>query len=64
MGCRDAGCESTSRGLTRGRRQDIAGTKTELVVTPFADRIFVVVTQNGKLGTLVRASSGAWARMG
>lgn len=61
---RDSAGDSTSHHPTRGGRQDVEGTKTELVVTPFSDRIFVVVTQMGKLGTLVRAAAGAWAHMG
>lgn len=32
---------------------DIKGVHTEILLTSFADRIFVVVTQYGKIGSLV-----------
>ncbi|KAL6068589.1 Proteasome assembly chaperone 3 [Balamuthia mandrillaris] len=34
----------------------INGVHTEFILTPFADRIFIVITQLGKLGTLITAS--------
>lgn len=33
--------------------EDIAGHHTDFVVQPFSDRIFVIVTQLGKMGTMV-----------
>jgi len=35
--------------------EDICGVATQFSVMPFSDRVFVVVTQNGKLGTLIQA---------
>ncbi|WVR00154.1 hypothetical protein IAU59_007296 [Kwoniella sp. CBS 9459] len=37
-------------------RQPICGVETELLVQTFDDRVFVVVTQNGKVGCLTQAS--------
>ncbi|WVO18548.1 hypothetical protein L204_106267 [Cryptococcus depauperatus] len=36
--------------------QSISGNETELLIQTFEDRIFVVVTQNGKVGCLTQAS--------
>lgn len=33
--------------------QDVNGTPTNIVMIPYADRIFIIVTQVGKVGTLV-----------
>lgn len=35
-------------------QRDVAGVDTELVIQAFDDRILVIVTQNGKIGCLVR----------
>eukprot|EP00518_Triparma_eleuthera_P014724 CAMPEP_0182479460 /NCGR_PEP_ID=MMETSP1319-20130603/34197_1 /TAXON_ID=172717 /ORGANISM="Bolidomonas pacifica, Strain RCC208" /LENGTH=92 /DNA_ID=CAMNT_0024680887 /DNA_START=57 /DNA_END=331 /DNA_ORIENTATION=+ len=35
----------------------IDGIHTEVVVNIFSDRIFVIITQTGKMGTLLQASS-------
>lgn len=35
--------------------QEINGVATDIAVTVFADRVFIVVTQVGTFGTLVRA---------
>lgn len=35
-------------------RRTVAGVETELLVQTFDDRILVLVTQNGKVGPLVR----------
>ncbi|WVF72962.1 hypothetical protein IAT40_007780 [Kwoniella sp. CBS 6097] len=37
-------------------RQTICGIETELLVQTFDDRVFVVITQNGKVGCLTQAS--------
>lgn len=36
------------------RRQNVLGVPTELLIQTFDDRVLVVVTQNGKVGCLVR----------
>lgn len=33
---------------------DIKGVHTEILLTGFSDRIFVVITQYGKIGSLVK----------
>lgn len=33
--------------------EEINGNATDFLVEPFADRIFVLVTQSGKMGTMV-----------
>ena len=38
-------------------QRDIAGQSTQIVLQTFADRIFVLVTQLGKVGNLVSQSS-------
>jgi len=35
-------------------RRAVGGVETELVVQTFDDRVLVIVTQNGKVGCLVR----------
>lgn len=34
---------------------DIEGVSTKFIVQPFADRVFIIVTQSDKLGTIVRS---------
>ncbi|RKO85096.1 hypothetical protein BDK51DRAFT_32853 [Blyttiomyces helicus] len=41
---------------TRQAVAEIAGTETEVVVTEFADKIFILVTQFGKMGNLLLAT--------
>ncbi|EJD34995.1 hypothetical protein AURDEDRAFT_188863 [Auricularia subglabra TFB-10046 SS5] len=41
--------------------QDVAGTPTEVLIQTFADRILVVVTQLGKVGSLVQATMSSAA---
>eukprot|EP00808_Paulinella_micropora_P010397 g56923.t1 len=36
---------------------ELEGVKTEVVMTPFSDKIFIVITQDKKLGTMVLARS-------
>jgi hypothetical protein len=37
-------------------RREVCGTPTELLIQTFDDRVFVVITQSGKVGCLVRLS--------
>lgn len=41
--------------------QDVAGTPTEVLIQTFADRILVIVTQLGKVGSLVQATMSSAA---
>ncbi|XP_051488513.1 proteasome assembly chaperone 3 isoform X2 [Apus apus] len=38
---------------SRQREQEVRGVRTEVVCTAFSNSVFVVVTQYGKMGTLV-----------
>lgn len=39
-------------------RREVAGVETELLIQTFVDRVFVSVSQNGKVGCLVSRTSG------
>lgn len=49
--------ESPFANKTRQEARTINGIHTEVLVSEFQDRMFVVVTQYGKIGSLVREKS-------
>ena len=57
MGSISPHLDMCSGPTTHSFSKKILGKKTDFLITPFADKYFVVVTQNGRMGTLIESNA-------